>query len=222
MAAFLPITGGFENTKASVIAAMLYPRNDAYRAGYCLRNEWARRAQADVQHNVSTSELLALMDAPSRQELASAAEVGTKHGTVAGDLLALIYEDWRLGKPEPSLRAALRRYREWSPGKKYRDGSALLYSDWQLRRFWCEAKPSAHLWAAQRLLKRIKDRGKSYRTAFTPDGMPYFLGVASELQNFATTFTPKRVKPPKPIIGVDTLLLIPAHIQPMKFDLRPL
>lgn len=222
MATVLVITGDFESTRTTVMAAMLYPRNEAYRAGYCLRDEWSRRLRDDAQYAVSASDIQAFLDLPSRQDLRAAAEAGTKRGSVAGDLLRLAYEDWRLKKPEPSIRSALRHYRGWSPGKKYGNGSALLYSDAQLRLYFAEAEPAAHLWAAFRLLKRTKDRDKSDRSAFTPHGMPTFLGVAKELQDFATTFVPKRAKPAKPLIDADALLQIPMHVHPIRWDPRPL
>lgn len=222
MATVLSITGDFESSKDAVIAAMLFPRCEAYSVGYCHRMLWRRRLQASGPDTASALDIQAILDAPSRAELRIAAADGVKRGSVAGDLLAMLYEDWRLKKPEPSIRSALRHYRKWSLGKRYGDGTALLYSDAQLRAFFDKAKPAAHLWAAFRLLNAVTDRGKRYRTAFTRDGMPYFLGVAREMQDFATTFVPKRTKPPKPVVDADTLLQIPAHIAPIRLDLRPL
>ena len=134
----------------------------------------------------------------------------------------MMYEQCRTQKPEPSMRAALRRYRAWSVGKKYGDGKALKYSDMQLRHYFAEAALAAHLWAAFRLLRTIKDRGKSYNAAFTPKGMPYFLGIARELQEFAATFVPKRTKPAKPVVNRQNMFLVPASIEPIAIDLRPL
>lgn len=218
MAAVLFITADFESTRHEVIAAMLFPRDDAYRVSYRIRNQWERQLQSGEKIAVSASDLQAILNLHSRQELRVAAKEGTKRGNVAGDLLAMMYEDWCLKKSEPSLRAALRRYPEWSVGKKYGDGSPLLYSDAQLRRYFSAAEPAAHLWAAFRLLQyRVKDR-----TAFTRAELPRLLGVARAVQDFATTFIPKRTKPAKPVIDFDTILQIPAHIQPIQLGLRPL
>ena len=120
------------------------------------------------------------------------------------------------------MRKALIQYREFAVGKKYGDGEALKYSDAQLRAYFEAAAPSAHLWAAYRLLKIIKDRGKAYKTAFTAEGMPLLLGVAKELQDFATTFIPKGTKPAKPIINMQEMLLLPETIPPVKLPLRVL
>ena len=92
----------------------------------------------------------------------------------------------------------------------------------QLRVYFEAAAPSAHLWAAHRLLKKIKDRGKSYKEAFTAEGMPLLLGVAKELQDFATTYIPKGTKPAKPVIGKQDMLLLPETIAPVKLPFRVL
>jgi hypothetical protein len=141
---------------------------------------------------------------------------------VAGDLLVAMYEDWRMEEPRPSMRSALKRYRAWSVGRRYGDGEALKYSDMQLRRYFAEAAPAAHLWAASRLLQAHKDGGKAFRAAFTRNGMPYLLGLARELQEFGATFIPKGTKPPKPVLARRDLLLIPDEIAPVKPKLTPL
>jgi len=217
MSVTLSITTDFESTQAEVMSAMLFPRNDAYRVGYCIRNRWEGRLQLGDQITAGTSDVQTLLNLPSREEFSVAAESGTKRGNVAGDLLNLVYQDWRLNKPEPSLRAALRDYPKWSLGKTYGDGSALLYSNQQLRRYFADAEPAAHLWAAFRLLNCAKERD-----AFTPAVLPLLLGVARDIQDFATTFIPKRTKPAKPVIDADTLLLIPGHVQPIQLELPPL
>ena len=219
---YLEITGDFETTKAIVIGAMVYPRNTDFRASYCLRNRWYALSAQDGRHTLASSEVRDILSASSRHELREAAVAGTKKGTVAGDLLSLIYEQWRSGNPRPSLRDALKRYQQFAIGKKYGNGEALKYSDGQLRTYFEAAAPSAHLWAAHRLLKRYKDRGKSYKTAFTPEGMPYFLGLAKNLQDFAITFVPTGTKPAKPIIQEHVLLLLPETISPIQPEIKVL
>lgn len=218
----LQITGDFESTKYCVIGAMLYPKNADLRRSYCLRNRWTALVTRDAQHTLSSSDVRGLLNAASRQELQVAADAGIKQGTVAGELLALIYEHYRIGGLQPSMRKALSQYRKFAVGKKYGDGEALKYSDQQLRTYFEAAAPSAHLWAAHRLLKIIKDRGKSYKAAFTADGMPLFLGVAKELQDFATTHIPKGTKPAKPVIAIQDMLLLPETIAPVKLPFRVL
>ncbi len=216
----LQITSDFERTKAVVIGAMLYPKDANFRVAYFLHNQGAGRIAKGGDFKLSVETVQSFLNLPSRKELSIAAKSAVKQGTVAGDLLGLIYEQWRLGQPRPSMRAALKHYRVWAGGKKYGDGKALKYSDMQLRTYFSAAAPSAHLWAAHRLLKRYKDRGVGYKTAFMPEGMPFFLGLAKELQDFAVSFIPKGAKPPKPIIKADNLLLLPEAIQPIKLELR--
>ena len=214
----LQITNDFESTKHVVIGAMLYPKNAELRTSYSLRNHWTALAAKDAHLTLSSADISELLNIASRHELRESSEAGTKHGTVAGDLLSLIYERWRLGEDLPSLRKALSQYREFAIGRKYGDGEALKYSDMQLRAYFDAAAPSAHLWAAHRLLKNIKDRGESYKEAFTPEGMPLLLGVAKELQDFAMTYVPKGTKPSKPIIGVHEMLLLPEVIAPIELS----
>jgi len=218
----LHITSDFEITKHTVVGAMLFPRNADFRASYFLRNCWSARADNDEHHKLSSSEVRDFLNMSSRQELSEASIIGTKQGTVAGDLLGQIYEQWRLGKAWPSMRGALSRYREFAVGKKYGNGEALKYSDMQLRAYFEAAAPSAHLWGAYRLLMIIKDRRKAHKTAFTAEGMPLLLGVAKELQDFATTYIPKGTKPAKPIISLQDMLRLPETITPIKLPFKVL
>lgn len=222
MGSTLKIGPDFEAAKVEVIGAMLYPRDERLRAAYKLRNAWSRRIGSDPGATASAGEVQTLLDLPSRRELSDGADEGVKTGTVAGDLLALIYEQSRIGSPEPSLRDALKRYQQWAIGRKYGDGEPLKYSDMQLRRYFHTSSPSAHLWAGLRLLKRFKDCGKSYRTAFEPQGLPLLLGVARSVQDFAECFIPQRTKPPKPIVCDADLHRVPDHIGAIELELRPL
>ena len=218
MKSTLDIGSDFESAQFEVIAAMLYPRDERLRAAYTRRYAWSRRIRSDAGTTATASEIQALLALPSRRELWDASDKGVKTGTVAGDLLALIYEQSRIGAPEPSMRAAHRRYAAWAVGKKYGDGEALKYSTGQLHRFFDAAAPSAHLWASLRMLKNITDGGESFRTAFEPHGMPLLLGVARAIQDFAQTFIPKRSKPAKPIILAGELHQVPDHIAPIELE----
>ena len=222
MGSTLDIGPDFEAAIAGVIGAMVYPRDERLRTAYTLRNAWARRLRIDPCASATASEIQVLLDLPSRQELRNETVKGVKAGSVAGDLLALIYEQSRRGAPEPSMRDALERYPKWSMGKKYGDGTPLLYSDMQLRSYFRASMPSAHLWAGFRMLKAIKDDGESYRTAFHPDGLPVLLGVARSVQDFAESFIPKRTKPAKPIVNGADLHRIPDHIDAIELDFGPL
>jgi hypothetical protein len=214
----IELSNDFEASKAAVVAAMVYPDSAERRAAYCLRLRWRLRLQHAETVDVPAADLQLLLDAPSRNELDRAGAEGSKRGFVAGDLLGLMYEQWRMGQPEPSLRSALRRYREWAVGQSYGDGEALKYSDAQLRKYFEIAAPSAHLWAAFRLSPHLRRT----KRAFTRDGLPELLGVAMAIQTFATTFVPKRTKPPKPVIAPEVILAIPTHIEQIELQFRVL
>lgn len=218
----LNLSSDFDGARRVVIAAMCFPRNEAFRNAYVMRSEWADRLKAGAAFNLSSVDIQAFLDLPSRAELAAASETGIKHGTVAGDLLCLIYRDCQTNKPEPSMRSALAQYQDWSLGRKYGDGESLKYSDMQLRRYFAAAAPAAHLWAAFRTLRGRDDGGEAYGAAFSRGGMPYLLGLARAMQDFASTFVPKRTKPPKPVIALKDLLQIPDSFPPIAPDLRPL
>lgn len=216
MGSTLDIGSDFETAKAEVIAAMHFPRDERLRTAYKLRNAWARRAASDPDTTASAGEIRELLDLPSRQEVKDAADEGIKAGTVAGDVLAVIYEQWRIDAPEPSMRAGLKRYTEWAIGKTYGDATPLKRSLQTLRLRFDAASPSAHLWAALRLMKTIPDDDQSYRDAFTPTGLPILLGVARAVQDFAESFIPKRTKPAKPIINGQDMHRVPKHIAPLR------
>lgn len=218
MGSTLKLGSDFETMKVEVIGAMVYPRDQRLRTGYAERNAWSRRVTHDPSAIATAPEIQSLLELPSRRELSKEADRGVKTGTVAGDLLGLMYGQAKCGAPEPSLRAALLHYRGWAPGKRYRDGEALKYSDGQLRTYFQASAPAAHLWAALSLLRNLKDDGESYRAAFQPEGLDFLLGVARSVQDFAETFTPKRTKPAKPVICGTDLHKIPDHIEAVELD----
>jgi len=218
----LQVTSDFMATKLNVLAAMLFPQDTHLRESYFLRNYWSERTQMEGLHTLTSVELQNLLSASSGKELCDAAADGTRQGTVAGDLLALIYEQWRVNAKQPSLRKALIQYKKFALGQKYGDGQALKYSDMQLRTYFKAALPSAHLWGAYRLLKKIKDPERAFKTAFQPEGLPRLLGVAKELEDFATTFIPKGTKPAKPIISKQDMFLLPVETTPISLTFKML
>jgi hypothetical protein len=208
----LAITGDVDRDRREVISAMLYPRDEALRAAYVLRNRIEDLARQGKPLTLSPLGARGLLDLPSRAEVQAAADAGIRHGVVAGSLLLLVYAQWQRKDPEPSLRSALRFYREWTLGKKYGDGKPMKYSDVQLRAYFSDAAPAAHLWAAFELLKLEGERKR--RTAFHSD-LPRLLGLARNLEDFATGFVPKRTKLKKPVIERAQILSIPNNIEPL-------
>jgi hypothetical protein len=208
----LSVSGDYESTKVAVIAAMIFPRSPVYRRAYELRQALSRRPIHEGTVRIGVPELRLLTDGPSRAEIRAAALSGTREGTVAGDLVALIFEQSRRGAPEPSLRSALSRYQAWALGRTYGDGGALKYSAMTLRTYLDAAAPSAHLWAAQRLMTHEGERSN----ALTRAGLPRLLGLARAIQDFACTFVPKRTKPPKSVLSRSEVILVPEWIDPIE------
>ena len=214
----IEVSEDFESTRRAVIAAMLFPRNRAWRAVYRLRNEWeGRLATSAAPYTLTKAEVQAFLDAPDRAFLRGTAHLGVKQGSVAGDLLGLLYESHRRGVA-PSLRSALSKYRAWAPGKRYGDATPLKYSDSQLRQYFDAASPAAHLWAALRHMQHLGDSGESYGVAFEREGLPYTLGLAAEFQRFAINLMPRRAQ--KPVFDSAEMLLLPDSIAPVQPEIQ--
>jgi hypothetical protein len=199
---------------------MLFPNDESTRESY-LNRELALRvcnaAHPSEHVSIEPQMLMALADGPGMEELSRQAVEATKRGTVAGDMMNLIYEMHGRGVSEPSFGKAIEGYKSFAPGKKYGDSEALKYSEQTLRNYFDEFRSVAHLWAAFRM-----NQGPY---AYAPDGREIFhdeaslikmLGVAKGIQEFASTFIPKRTKPALPIIGVEEQVKIPESIAAMR------
>lgn len=204
----LILHGSFDEVRTGVIAAMLFPRSEHLCSGYQLRMRLASPHLEGKTLPLSFCSIQDILNLPSREELAAHAVSGVRRGTVAGDLLALIYAQWREEKPEPSLRSALSAYRKWSLGKTYGDRVAMNYSDSQLRGYWKDALPCAHLWAAHRI-----NTSAGLPDPFSDTTLGPFLELAKELQEFGLSFIPKRTKPAKSVLNHLELFAIPKGVK---------
>ena len=118
---------------------------------------------------------------------------------------------------EPSFGKAVDHYKGFAPGLKYGDGEALKYSEQTLRNYFSEFASVAHLWAAFRLNQGPYKYVNDPRDVFhKPEAMRTFLGVAKSLGEFATTFIPKRTKPPLTVIPDSILIALPDEIAPVR------
>jgi hypothetical protein len=190
---------GDELDRHRVMAWMLFPTTPEYRATYV--------ARCDVKQKASIPNeaiFWQIFNGPSRLEIQRGATVATKRGSLAGDLLGLIYERHKLGLDEPSLNKAIASYMEFAltSGQRFGDRKPLLRSESQIRESFDSFRPVAHLWAAYRLMK------DDATTPLSATEIYPMLSLAQEIGSFATSFIPKRTRPPKPIIAPEGLLQI--------------
>jgi hypothetical protein len=198
------------------MAWMLFPADAALREHHMAREvaeQACKEAAASETISIAPQTLLALLDGPGGLEMKRLAAEATKRGTVAGDLLHLLYEMHARGVDEPSFGKALEHYKRFAPGLTYGDGEALKYSEQTLRTYFDEFRSVAHLWAAWRLntgpYAYLPDPRQVFHDA---SSLQTFLGVAKGVADFATTFIPKRTKPPRPVIEINDLIAIPESI----------
>lgn len=208
-----------------VMAWMLFPNEQDLRRAYIFRktviNSYIKERIHSDQVNVSVWVLQSMLDGPSRCELINRAEEATRQGTVAGDLLALIYEMHLRDVKEPSFNKAIKNYIKFALGRCYGDGEELKYSKKTLRDYFGNFEPVAHLWAALRLNREPHRYTSSKNNIFhSPEELHAMLGVAKAVGEFATNFTPKRTKPPKPVIDIDTLIKIPDGIPARRLSFK--
>lgn len=201
-----------------VLGWMLFPKNAAMRAAHFNREVVRQMLDQHSEHTsvmLSTAVLSELLNGPSQNELRMAAESATKRGTVAGDLLSLIYRRWAQGLEEPSFGKAIEDYKAFAMGKTYGDGEALKYSEQRLRDYYSEFLPVAHLWAAFRFNQGPERYTEDPRDVFhDPSALMTMLGIAKAVGEFATTFVPLRTT--KTVISVADLVGIPSEIVPMR------
>lgn len=209
---------------ARVMAWMCFPDSPEMRQTLLAR-EILENLVADQSSNAAIVSapvwvLQCLVSGTSHHEMRERAGEAAKRGTVAGDLLGLMYRMHFEEVEEPSFRKAIADYRRFAIGGKYGDGTPLKYSEQTLRTYFDEFESVAHLWAAYRLNQT------KYR--FTPDKRNFFrdtealstcLGVAKGVAEFAATFVPKRWT--KPVIEASLMVQIPDEIDALRLRKRP-
>jgi hypothetical protein len=193
---------GDELDRHRVMAWMLFPTTPEHRNTYI--------ARCDVeQKGVVPDEAVfwQIFNGPSQAQLQRCAVEATKHGTMAGDLLGLIYERHQLGREEPSLNKAIANYVEFALTSQHRFGNnqPLPRSKSHIRTGFDSYRSVAHLWAAYRFMKEATSTPLSATEVY-----PMLL-LAQEIGFFATSFIPKRTRPPRPIISPKALLQIISH-----------
>lgn len=204
---------------------MLFPTRPDLREVHFVREvveqELMSRETGDTPVNLPAWMLRTLLDSPGKDETKRLAAEATKRGTVAGDLLALIYVMEAQNVNEPSFGKAVEHYKGFALGLKYGDGEALKYSEQTLRNYFDEFASVAHLWAAFRLNQGPYAYTEDPRSVFhSPSDLLTFLGIAKDVGRFAESFIPKRTKPPRPVIDGDILVHIPADVLPVKLHFR--
>ena len=142
----------------------------------------------------------------------SMAQEAAKRACIAADILCTIYLMDRFSLPEPSVNKAVAVVQANAPTATYGDGSRMDTSETQIRKYWQEFKPVAHLWAASRINKAYPFT-KDHKSMYTDDFESY-LQVAQEFTVSASSFIPKRTRPPKPILDAETTWTLPASILP--------
>jgi hypothetical protein len=153
-----------------------------------------------------------LLGAPSLDYFRQLAEVNTRRGVIAGDLLAALYVMDRFKVPEPSFNKALYVAQRYAEEESYGGGSKLSLSERKIREYWAAFKPVAHFWAAIRLNEVYRfTKGDN---VFLSRDFPIFLEVAVELLNFGCSFIPMRAKPKTPILDVSQCWQLPVRISP--------
>lgn len=211
---------------ARITSWMYYPRDEVLREVHMERfavlNTLAKVSDEAELLQIRSDTMKRLLLGPSRSEIAQLQVEAVKQGTVAGDLLHLIYQMHQRGEDEPSLGKALREYQAFSLGPKYGDKSPLKRAEQTLRDCFEAFAPVAHLWAAFRLngpYPYVDPPGELFGTAA---GRDRFLGVAKALGEFATTFIPKRTRPAKPVIDPLVLVRIAESIPAMRLTFKDL
>ena len=208
-----------------VMAWMLFPNEQDLRRAHIVRkmliDSYIRDRIPSDQVKVPVCVLQSMLDGPSQYELHNRAVEATKQGTVAGDLLALIYEMHLRGVEEPSFGKAIANYKKFALGRRYGDRGALKRSEATLRRYFDSFESVAHLWAALRLNQGPYPYTSVKSDVFhSPEGLQAMLGVAKAVGEFATKFIPKRTKPSKPVISLGTLVKIPEEITAKRLSFK--
>lgn len=210
---------GDGNDPGRVQALMYFPTSPEIQQQFLVRHICKRACddgEANTEVSLRVGYLRDLIEGPGFLEMKLQVEAAVKRGSVAGDLLHLVYEMHARGVPEPSFGKAIDEYKKFALGRKYGDGEALKYSERMLRLYFAEYESVAHIWAAFRL-----NRGPYKYTEHPEDvfGSPAmfqkFLGVAKAIGDFAASFIPKRTKPAKSVISPEILVRIPDGIPPV-------
>jgi hypothetical protein len=206
---------GTPDDRLRVQAVMLFPNDSALRdqllAIYRVRDE-VRDLAGDQVISVSENVLKRLIEAPSYADMRIRATIAAKRAVIAADVLCVIYLMDKFTLPEPSMNKAVAVVQAYAPTATYGDGSRMDTSETQIRQYWQEFKPVAHLWAAMRINKAYPFT-KDHKSMYTSDFESY-LQVAQGFYRFGVSFIPKRAKSRVPIVDTGKSWTLPASILP--------
>jgi len=131
------------------------------------------------------------LDLPDRKRVRDAATSASKKGYIVGTILYFLYEMDRHKFEETSLtKAKALTKSNLSDTVQYGDGKWISLSDRTLANYWSEFSASAHLWASYVLNQHFPHI--PHNEIFTEQYLDQFLGLATTMQNFVTSFTSPR------------------------------
>lgn len=203
---------------------MLFPNEETLREQYyavlLARYEMQQAESDSAVIELTRNHLGLLIAAPSYADLVGLVADRTKQAIVAGDMLSAIYVMDYFSLSEPSMNKAEFVAAEFSKKATYGDGSKIAGSHPAIMNAWNTYKDVAHLWAAYRI-NEAYSFAPSKPDIFSQQYFPTFLGIASMLYEFGTSFIPLRARPKKPILDALTTWQLPSQIAPIRLTGNP-
>ncbi len=229
---YLDIQGNGDWNTFRVFATMLYPldeqKQNQYVASHMLKaklNDPHIKPLGPQSVDVSVDLLRLVLNSPSFDQIKNEAKELFRGGIIAGDILSFVYLMHLTDTPEPSIRKAVYLLGHFYTETVYGDGKPIPASEPQVRKYWNAYLSVSHLWAALRLVQGFGFTGLGNPIDILwGENLRKFIGIAEAIRLFGTSYIPKRVKPPVPLLPLKEMWQPPidVEIKPIGFKLEEL
>lgn len=214
----IPLNGTIQDTDI-VRSIMLFPNDETLRSHYLnvlnLKDRISKVQDSELV-TVTAGDLKALLKGPSSAEVSNIAIEAVKGGTIAGDLLAIMYimdsfKGTHQKLNDPSRNKAIHVMKKFGPGRRFGDSSPLPVSKGTILKNRKEFESVAHLWAATRL-NQDYPFCEPGAWDYSQDACYKMLAAAASILNFSTTYIPKKMKSVISVVNPDKVWTIPEYI----------
>ena len=224
---------GFETDWRTVRDLAVFPNSPDLRERSEMLNA-LRLKIVDVPDNecveITAATLYSLIAGPGQRELGGLGQEASAKGYCAGIVLASLYlmhvhGDLHPKFREPSLNKAWWYASEFVRKVKFRADEAtqevvLNHSIDEIKTYWRDFKPVAHLWAARVMTHVLLDKPSFPRSN---KELVAFLGMAKHFYEFGVSTYPHRTKNPEPYLDSGQSWAVPGHVKsiPIPSNITP-
>ena len=206
----------------TTMSIMLYPTDIEKRRNWIKYSQHRNFLEESKQgaeplncrDDLGTNYWLDVSDCPTLNQINRETDARLKKGTLTGDVVLHTYQMMLCGIDEPSLRKAI--YIVSSRPRKYKyNKKRVEHSEQEISQVFNQYRTVSHLWGALRIIDHYKFMSNPFEDL---NSFSIFLSIAKTLQDFLTSYKPKRSR--KPLVSINEIVKICANIPSGEFGFK--